>query len=104
MARLDAATAFFTGRGTPRFLRPTPFQRHRLGRMLTILDAVARLGGENVTNRQIASAAIYPGVEFGSALEWKSSSHRRQTQRLLAEARHMAESGYRKLLMGRLTR
>lgn len=101
VARLDAATALFNKGGTPPFLRPTPFQRHRLCTMLSILDTVERLGKAAATSRRIASTAIYPGMHFGSAIEWKTSSHRRQTQRLVAEAKHMARNGYRKLLAGR---
>ncbi len=101
VARLDAATALLKGFGPPAYLRPTSFQRHRLSTLLSILDTVEHLGPVNATSRRIASTAIYPGMEFGSALDWKNSSHRRQTQRLIAEAIAMTRRGYRKLLQGR---
>lgn len=102
LARLEAATALLKRLGTPSFLRPTPFQCHRLSILLSILDTIEQLGEENATTRRIASAAIYPGRDFGSALEWKTSSFRRQTQRLVAEARRMTKTGYRQMLAGQL--
>ncbi len=37
---------------------------------------------------------------YERAIEWKTSSHRRQAQRLVAEARRMMATGYRDLLKG----
>lgn len=81
---------------------PSRFQRHRLTVLLAILDRLERADGEPVTIRDLADSTVYPRVELGRAIEWKSSSCRRQTQRLLNEALAMAGGGYRRLLRGRL--
>ena len=100
-ARLESVAAIVGATGTPRFLRPTPYHRHRLIALLLILDTIERVGERVVTIRQVANEALYPDLEPVSAIEWKSSSHRRQTQRLAAEAKQMVKSGYRDLLRGR---
>ncbi|AXK41319.1 DNA -binding domain-containing protein [Erythrobacter aureus] len=100
-ARLESVAALVGGTGTPRFLRPTPYHRHRLTTLLLILDTIERLGERNATVRKVAGLALYPGLERVSAIEWKSSSYRRQTQRLAAEARQMVKVGYKDLLKGR---
>ncbi|MDP3906741.1 DUF2285 domain-containing protein [Novosphingobium sp.] len=81
---------------------PTRFQRYRLGQMLATLDLLECVGGRPVTLRELAATVIYPRVDLGRAIEWKTSSRRRQTQRLLGEARAMTGGGYRRLLLGAL--
>ncbi|MBD3774937.1 MAG: DUF2285 domain-containing protein [Rhodobacteraceae bacterium] len=79
---------------------PTAYRRHRFCLLLRILDLVEANADRPPSLRTIAAKAVFPGRNFGPAIEWKSSSHRRQTQRLVASARHMAQSGYRRLLLG----
>ena len=47
---------------------------------------------------EIAGTLVYRGLSEQRAIDWKSSSQRRQTQRLVAEARRMASHGYLGLL------
>ena len=83
--------------GVCRFL-PTAFERRRLMMLLRILDMLQLSKTDRPTSRQIASQEIYRNTDLGTAAEWKSSSRRRHTLRLVQEARRMAESGYRSLL------
>nr|WP_083231240.1 DUF2285 domain-containing protein [Blastomonas sp. RAC04] len=80
--------------------RPTEFQRHRLQLLLDILDLAVTPGVKSLTTHELALRRIYPGMTVGRGAEWKSSSHRRRTQRLIAEARAMMNGGYRMLLAG----
>lgn len=72
--------------------------------LLRILDRLA--GPETClpTLRTIAMDVVYPHSQFGRVIEWKSSSERRQTQRLVSEARFLMKAGYRDLLKGRMGR
>jgi hypothetical protein len=79
-------------------LTPSPYLRHRLVLLLAILDRVDPHSGEPATVRQIARDLTFRGHDYDRAIEWKSSSGRRQTQRLIAEARRMVATGYRDLL------
>jgi hypothetical protein len=104
MVRLGCLAALASGvPDLPPRLRPTPYQTTRLGLMLAILD---RLGDETnglVRLRAIANELAYPGTNVqGRAIEWKSSSIRRQTQRLVATARWLRDGGYRHLLLGQI--
>lgn len=81
----------------PPKLAVTAFQRLRLTLLLNVFD---RLGG-GASKREIASDLIYPGLDTGSAAEWKGSAERRRTQRLCDEAKAMVAAGYRRLLGGR---
>ena len=81
-------------------LTPSPYLRHRLVLLLAILDRLDPPSGEPATVRQIARDLTFPGQDYDRAIEWKSSSDRRQTQRLVAEARRMTTTGYRDLLTG----
>ncbi|MDF1835853.1 MAG: DUF2285 domain-containing protein [Alteraurantiacibacter sp. bin_em_oilr2.035] len=81
-----------------RLLKPSRYKRYRLGMLLAILDLLEDSSPGQVTLRQVAQALIYPGMQIGRAIDWKTSSHRRQTQRLVAEAHRMAATGYRDLL------
>ena len=78
-------------------LIPTEYQKRRLKLLLDILDRLA-LTGNRATTREIATSVVYSHSEHGRAIEWKSSSARRQTQRLVSEARYMMKEGYRRLL------
>ena len=79
-------------------LTPSPYLRHRLVLLLAILDRLDPNSGESATVRQIARDLTFRGHDHDRAIEWKSSSGRRQTQRLIAEAHRMVATGYRDLL------
>ena len=81
-----------------RLLKPSAYKRYRLSILLAILDLLEAASPKQVTLRELAKALIYPGLKAGRAIDWKTSSHRRQTQRLVAEAHRMAVEGYRELL------
>ncbi len=81
----------------PARLGVTAFQRSRLGLLLNAFDRL----GSGATKREIAQDLIYPGLDPGSAAEWKASAERRRTQRLCDEAKAMVAAGYRRLLGGR---
>ncbi len=81
-------------------LVPTEYQTHRLKLLLEILDRQI-LTANPPTLRQIATGIVYRRSKTGRAIEWKASSERRQTQRLVREARCMMTEGYRSLLTGR---
>ncbi|MDP3550666.1 MAG: DUF2285 domain-containing protein [Novosphingobium sp.] len=74
---------------------PSSYQRYRLDLLLRILDITAVPG---TSARDVAMQAIYPGQNLGRAAEWKGSSERRHTFRLIREARVMTTTGYRALL------
>ncbi len=82
----------------PPGLWPTPFQRQRLSMLLDILDAAGTRGEDRLTTHEIARRHVYAGLQVGKGSEWKSSSQRRRTQRLVEEARALMEGGYRRLL------
>lgn len=84
----------------PPGFRPTAFQRHRLNLLLGILDAVSGRGRAAVTTHEIARRLVYPGMTIGRGSQWKSSSQRRRTQRLIDEARALMHGGYLRLLRG----
>ena len=101
--RIAAATRFERGlRGAvcgqpPPDYRPTAFQRSRLILLINLLDA-ERAGA---SRREMASGLLYRnGASMGRA-EWKGSSQRRRTHRMIDEAKHMMAGGYRDLLLGR---
>ena len=75
-------------------LRPSALQRQRLALLLRVLDA--SLAG--ASNRDIGRRIVYPWLAAIDALAWKATSERRRVQRLVAEARDLAASGYRDLL------
>lgn len=86
----------------PKCLFPTPFQRSRLDVMLRILDYLADNAGNPNPIREIGQLIVYPRTKFASAAEWKTSSERRRTQRLVNEAKSLVNGGYRTLLKGEL--
>lgn len=81
-------------------LRPSAYQRFRLERMLAILDRMDGSSPGGRTMRDIAAQILFPNAEPVRAIEWKTSSERRQTQRLVAEARRYMFGDYRTLLNG----
>jgi len=83
---------------------PTPFRRERLVRMLAILDLLDLPSDKPATVRQIAQEVTFRGLPSLRAAEWKASSQRRHTQRLIAEAEAMRDRGYLKLLLGQVSR
>ena len=100
LAALDAFHRCVTSSAVPakrHQLRPTAYQSHRLRLLLAILDTQGR-APEGATLREIAGTLVYRGLSAKRAIDWKSSSQRRQTQRLVAEARRMASHGYLDLL------
>jgi len=86
------------GAEIPRPTKPTNYQRRRLELLLSLLDSQFLPDGRRRTLRQLAQTVIYPRSDLGRAIEWKSSSERRHTQRLVSEANHMMRQGYRTLL------
>jgi hypothetical protein len=96
-ARLVRRLRGVAGGPLPPRLAVTPFQRLRLTLLLNIFD---RIGG-GASKREIARDLVYPGLDPGSAAEWKASAERRRTQRLCDEAKAMVAAGYRRLLGGR---
>jgi Uncharacterized conserved protein (DUF2285) len=82
---------------------PSRYQRHRLSLLLRILDFVGDQEQGSTRLREIAEKLIYPHSELGPAAYWKSSSERRQTQRLRAEALYIRDAGYLALLKGKLS-
>jgi hypothetical protein len=84
----------------PSALEPTSYQRYRLMLLLRILDHLEQAPSE-ASLRMLASEIVYARELAVRSIEWKSSSHRRQTQRLVKVARHMVAAGYRRLLNGR---
>lgn len=84
-------------------LSPTVAQRRRLMLMLKVLDQRLSTGQPRLALRHIAAVTLFPGRDLGRAIEWKSSTERRQTQRLVSTAMHLVQGGYRDLLKGRIT-
>lgn len=82
---------------------PTPFRRERLVRMLAILDLLDVSSDNPATVRQVAQEITFRGLSWLRAAEWKASSQRRHTQRLIAEAEAMRDRGYLKLLLGQVS-
>ncbi|ODU34717.1 MAG: hypothetical protein ABS88_01790 [Sphingopyxis sp. SCN 67-31] len=98
-ARFDRWLGDAPGPPSAGFL-PTAYQARRLGTMLAILDLLHGPGGAGVTSHDVARLIIYPRLSVGRGAEWKSSSERRRTQRLIEEARGLMQGGYRALLAG----
>ncbi|WP_229736885.1 DNA -binding domain-containing protein [Blastomonas aquatica] len=99
-ARLDGRASTETETHLFGLLHPTEFQRQRLQLLCDVLDLVVVPASRPLTSHQLALQRIYPGMTVARGAEWKSSSHRRRTQRLISEARAMMNGGYRALLAG----
>jgi hypothetical protein len=100
--RIAAATRFerklsgFPQGYPPTQYRPTAFQRHRLCLLLILLDAEKA----GASRREMASTLLYRNSAPMGRAEWKGSSQRRRTHRMIDEAKHMMAHGYRDLLLG----
>ncbi len=78
--------------------KPTAYQQYRLKLLVAVLDMVNPPTGEAATTYRVARTLVYPHMKNCSSAEWKSSSERRQTQRLIDEALTLMRGGYRSLL------
>lgn len=100
-ARRLAATAIAEhvlwrpGASGPTASIPTPYQRHRLVRMLAVHDALR----DGASMHDIAFGLIFPRDPPLNGAVWKGSGERRHAHRLVAELRQMIDGGYRKLLL-----
>lgn len=81
---------------------PSRFQAHRLTLLVRVADHLTAAKAGSMSTRDIAIKTAYSWLVAGRSIEWKSSPERRQTQRLMREARDLVEGGYRNLLRGRL--
>ena len=99
--RLDLRLSGVPPGRCPSAMRPTAFQAHRLQLLLDILDALLAAGRARPSTHEIADRLIYPCLAIGRGAEWKASSERRRTQRLIDEALALMNGGYRALLQGR---
>lgn len=97
--RLDRRLAGAPPSRTHGAFRPAPFQRRRLNLLLDILD-LSLTAPERPTSHEIARRLVYPGMTIGRGMDWKSSTERRRTQRLIGEAFALMRGGYRQLLLG----
>lgn len=104
IARLHVSMFGKTGSIGCKALGPTRYQTHRLILKLRILDHLLAPKISLPTLRSIAADIVYPHSNFGNAIEWKSSSARRQTQRLVSGALYLMHNGYRDLLKGQTAR
>ena len=96
-AACDAARRMFAGLAPSEAaaaLKPSRLQHQRLALLLRVLDAAVA----GATNREIGTRIVYPWIAGSDAAAWKATGERRRVQRLLAEARHLADQGYRSLL------
>ena len=84
-------------RQTPTLV-PTTFQRQRLVLLLNICDAHMA----SASLRDIAFALVFRNQSAISSADWKGSSERRHSLRLLSEARAMMDTEFRHLLTGKL--
>lgn len=80
---------------------PTHAQQSRLSLLLAILDTLTD-AHPTPSSRRIAERMVYRNTAFANAAEWKASSQRRQTQRLIKLAIAIRDGGYRQLLTGRI--
>ncbi len=98
--RLDRRLAGAPPAKRPTGFAPTAFQRRRLSLLLDIIDLAKDRDDPDVTTYEIARRLVYPRLTIGRGSEWKSSSERRRTQRLIEEAFALRDGGYRALLRG----
>jgi hypothetical protein len=81
--------------------RPAPRQLRRLNLLLDILDALHEPGVAK-TSYDIAQRLLYRELKVARGVNWKSSTERRRTMRLIEQARGLMNGGYRDLLRGYL--
>lgn len=70
--------------------------------MLQALDLHVQGSGKPLGLRGLAKHILRADVDHGRAIEWKTSSARRQVQRLVVDARRLVKDGYRELLACRM--
>lgn len=99
--RLDLRLSGVPPGRCPGAVRPTAFQARRLHLLLDILDALLVPDEARPSTHEIADRLIYPRLAIGRGAEWKASSERRRTQRLIDEALALMNGGYRALLQAR---
>lgn len=99
--RLDRRLAGAPPLRLPNAFRPAPRQRRRLNLLLDILDVLHEPVGAK-TSYDIARRLLYPDLKLGRGMDWKSSTERRRTMRLIEQARSLMNGGYRDLLRGHL--
>ncbi|MDF0542771.1 DUF2285 domain-containing protein [Sphingobium sp. H39-3-25] len=97
--RLAAATRFERVTrglrpGPDRAASPSAYRRSRLALLLGIHDAL----NAGASPRDLAFSLVFPRLRPLVGATWKGSGERRHTLRLIAEARHLVNSGYHKLL------
>lgn len=98
--RLDRRLAGAPPAKLPRGFAPTAFQRHRLSLLLDIIDMAKDREDPEATTYDIARVLLYVDMGVGRGTDWKTSSERRRTQRLIEEAFALRDGGYRALLRG----
>ncbi len=97
-ARLDRRLSGAPPARRGQLFKPTAYQQYRLKLLVAVLDMVNPPTGEAATTYRVARTLVYPHMKNCSSAEWKSSSERRQTQRLIDEALTLMRGGYRSLL------
>jgi hypothetical protein len=80
--------------GPDRAASPSAYRRSRLVQLLSIYDAL----DAGADQRDIAFGLVFPRHRPLIGANWKGSSERRHTLRLIADARRLVTGGYRKLL------
>jgi len=98
-ARLAAATRFERATrglrlGPDRVASPSVYRRSRLALLLDIQDGI----DAGMSPRDLAFGLVFPRHRPLAGATWKGSGERRHTLRLIADARRLVTSGYRKLL------
>lgn len=76
---------------------PTTNQRVRYARLLRIHDALEA----GTSSRDLAFGLVFPNHRPLAGAIWKGSGERRHVLRLIADARRLVASGYRRLLFHR---
>jgi len=97
--RLDRRLAGAPPLRTTNSFRPAPRPRRRLNLLLDILDVLHEPGGAK-TSYDIARRLLYRDLQVARGMDWKSSTERRRTMRLVEQARSLMNGGYRGLLRG----
>jgi hypothetical protein len=97
--RFDRRLAGAPPLGKTNAFRPAPRQLRRLNLLLDILDALHE-PGVTKTSYDIAQRLLYRDLKVARGVNWKSSTERRRTMRLIEQARSLMNDGYRDLLRG----
>lgn len=74
---------------------PSAYQRARFAQFLNLHDALEA----GASSRDLAFSLVFPNHRPLVGAMWKGSGERRHVLRLIAEARRLVTSGYRKLLL-----